>query len=542
MNTQRFSSDIQQLIDDHQASLPSGDLQTIEILNELKDKALSLGDEELLGYVYHSLAFAHYFIASDYDAFIDNVRRAAKVLLGLEDQSELIHVYYLIAIDALNKGLYDLSYHYFSMAHNISLETQQVLSASILKVAMGQVLNLIGKHKQALTAFINGLNGIKREPSHPHFYNNITSCYMNMIHAQLELALFADAESAYEQVHAFVEDHTDIYQIDVQINSALVDGRIAIHKDDMERADAAVKRLAELLPNNVQIASYVPEISKLISELLEKHQLELAGIMIDALSKHGLSDEASLIQSMVIDTKIAYYQATDKREFLLESYLEQDKIQARIMIEQSEVNEYMQELLVLTNRLHIDQSNLHHEREELIRFAETDPLTNLANRYAGDHRFEVAFDRAFLRQQNLAVCLLDLDNLKECNDKHGHTAGDELLVDVAAALRQIMTHERVFCSRYGGDEFIILCENMSSADVESILSEIHHYTKADVSIGVCNTVPQAKMKTWDFLQAADRELYAIKDAKKAGDNTSSISITSKIVSFAERFNPNEPST
>jgi diguanylate cyclase (GGDEF)-like protein len=90
-----------------------------------------------------------------------------------------------------------------------------------------------------------------------------------------------------------------------------------------------------------------------------------------------------------------------------------------------------------------------------------DALTNLANRALFRDRVDHALGRGRRSSETLAVLLLDLDGFKTVNDSLGHTAGDALLVGVAARLQSVLRVGDT-AARLGGDEFAILLEDLES--------------------------------------------------------------------------------
>ncbi|HEV7462034.1 MAG TPA: EAL domain-containing protein [Solirubrobacteraceae bacterium] len=109
---------------------------------------------------------------------------------------------------------------------------------------------------------------------------------------------------------------------------------------------------------------------------------------------------------------------------------------------------------------------------ELAHRALHDPLTGLPNRLLFTDRLEVALARLARRAGAVAILFVDLDRFKLINDSHGHEVGDRVLVETASRLRGILRPSDTL-SRFGGDEFTILCEDVSSeVDVSSVAERI----------------------------------------------------------------------
>ena len=132
--------------------------------------------------------------------------------------------------------------------------------------------------------------------------------------------------------------------------------------------------------------------------------------------------------------------------------------------------------------------------------------------------------RALKDEISFAVEILDIDYFKEYNDNYGHQAGDHVIIQIADVIRKFTEEHDGFCARYGGDEFIIIYENVDIKTVISYAEQLkekvmelgieHEYSKAlpfvTISQGACCDMPQKNYRVWDFLRRADDMLYHIK--------------------------------
>ena len=95
------------------------------------------------------------------------------------------------------------------------------------------------------------------------------------------------------------------------------------------------------------------------------------------------------------------------------------------------------------------------ERNALRQTALTDPLTGLANRRSLLSRIDYEIARHTRSRGTFALIMLDLDGFKQLNDRFGHPTGDDLLRDVAIALKRAVRDQDTV-ARIGGDEFCVL--------------------------------------------------------------------------------------
>lgn len=163
---------------------------------------------------------------------------------------------------------------------------------------------------------------------------------------------------------------------------------------------------------------------------------------------------------------------------------------------------------------------------EAERTVRQDPLTQLPNRVAFNETLDGALKRLALSGEEFAVLLLDLDHFKEVNDRFGHPAGDEFLVQVASRLQRC-TRAAEHVARIGGDEFALVMANLAhpedaleiaerfvAAFTEPFLIEGCEIVGA-TSVGIV-LAPRDANTPLDIMKNADAALYR---AKKAGPGT-----------------------
>ncbi len=167
--------------------------------------------------------------------------------------------------------------------------------------------------------------------------------------------------------------------------------------------------------------------------------------------------------------------------------------------------------------------------EQLQQQARSDVLTGLTNRRFFNEYLATAIARARERQTSLGVLYVDLDGFKIVNETMGHAAGDEILTQAAARLRQAVGGQGVV-SRIGGDEFAAIVEGFGDgsahvARVEELARNVRaaflrpfdicgREVHATVSVGI-SLFPEFARTAPEIVQQADN---AMQEAKRQGKN------------------------
>ena len=185
-------------------------------------------------------------------------------------------------------------------------------------------------------------------------------------------------------------------------------------------------------------------------------------------------------------------------------------------------------ILVMSTLYHALQGVLKEleQREESARDAGyRDPLTKLGNRSLLADRLQQSNNDLRRTRRGFALLMLDLDRFKDVNDLLGHAIGDELLIQLATRLDDAV-RETDTLIRFGGDEFMVLQNNVGSAeDVANLSRRVsdslqrpflidNHELKVGASIGAV-IAEQAADDPSEFIRQADIALY---EAKRRGRN------------------------
>ena len=156
---------------------------------------------------------------------------------------------------------------------------------------------------------------------------------------------------------------------------------------------------------------------------------------------------------------------------------------------------------------------------DLEQMARHDPLTGLLNRTVLANHVRQALVRAERSGRPPTLLFIDLNNFKYVNDTFGHPVGDQVLETMADRLH-LVCRDADTLARVGGDEFALLCEEVSGRDIEKVIDRLKraasepidakgHEVTMSISVGVAVGNP-ASDSFESMLERADRALYAEK--------------------------------
>jgi diguanylate cyclase (GGDEF)-like protein len=168
-----------------------------------------------------------------------------------------------------------------------------------------------------------------------------------------------------------------------------------------------------------------------------------------------------------------------------------------------------------------DVTELVEQQNKIAHLAYHDPLTGLPNRRHFQEKLQERLLAPDGPDRQLAVVLMDADNFKAVNDRHGHQAGDDVLVKMASLLRETAGTEGM-AARLGGDEFVVYLDGIPDVGhVEDWIARLQErfaqlkdqnrpvMSPVSLSIGV-SLFPTHGRTIDALLSQADKALYAVK--------------------------------
>jgi diguanylate cyclase (GGDEF)-like protein/PAS domain S-box-containing protein len=163
---------------------------------------------------------------------------------------------------------------------------------------------------------------------------------------------------------------------------------------------------------------------------------------------------------------------------------------------------------------------------ELADAASLDELTSAYNRRGLEIIFNARLNEFRALASPFGLIFIDLDKFKEINDRHGHIVGDQVLAGVSASLKQSL-RETDAVGRWGGDEFIILLQDVSkssirgvSRKIEKLISSQSYQTDAGPITLRCSAggvVPEADDSLESMVERADKKMYYSKKARRLAE-------------------------
>ena len=432
---------------------------------------------------------------------------------------------------------------------------------------MGAVSDRKNNRMVALSSYYNCLQYAEKY----HFYYIQGMAESNIAYTLVRMRLRQEAIQHYRTAIDFYSKSEKTYQLNYnRINCMIECGCCHMYMGEMEEALRLWNQIEQIIREAPE--SYYSKITlemyRISCELLQGHKeeaLKLAADLLEQLSDRDVFEEimdelvilAGILAILpdgkyleelfrIIDEKhieehynifldlYPFKSELLQKKGLTWEYIDYTRQYFDIYEKyQQENREALINVIELQNRLKnvtLDWTNMKASNRELESLAMHDELTGLANRTFLHEYLTSSFEHAYEEHELMGVELMDIDFFKEYNDHYGHLAGDQCLKAIAGVLRKQQVPGKIFCARYGGDEFMILYTGMTVEKIrraaEDILREVRKLkllhersncsSYVSVSQGVFVRIPVGNNKEWDFTSRADDLLYKAKNCGRDG--------------------------
>lgn len=492
---------------------------TLKCCSDIEQYALQSNDAKLLGFAYY-YSGETYYLLNDGENLFKYITRAISYLDQSGQWKLVSRAYNIMAITSINRGNAPIAMDYYLTALNYCKKYKLFYEENIINLNMGNLYLGNGQFQEAQKYFEKVYNFISKDESAEGYHNIITCIYSNLGRCWLHRGVVDKAKEYHEKLVSecweYLDKNEKQYVLCFQALFYHAQGEIS-------KRDECIHIVHEHADVDMAVMDIFDDFYEFCCMLLEIDFKVEFWDMIHILEELAKRAKIIHLQRRIISLKIKYYRRNEDRAEYLQA--------AGQFYELTEVMERENQYMV-TNMLEVRSSleranekrrEMEEVNERLQEKSETDPLTHLANRFRLNDYFETVFERALQNVTSLAIEILDIDYFKQYNDNYGHQAGDECIQVIADCLLN-MENEKIFCARYGGDEFIIIYEDMTQEEVMEEAQKLrkritdmaveHIDSKAlpivTVSQGICYDIPGREHKSWDFLHAADMMLYRVK--------------------------------
>lgn len=243
---------------------------------------------------------------------------------------------------------------------------------------------------------------------------------------------------------------------------------------------------------------------------------DISVIFVSALSEVVDKVKAFAVGGVDYITKPFHVQEVVAR---VETHLTLRRLQQQLQAQNERLQQEMRDRLAAEAAL--QAANL-----ELKRLANSDGLTQVANRRRFDEYLSQEWQHMLREQQPLSLILCDVDCFKAYNDVYGHQEGDQCLRQVAQVIDAAVKRAVDLVARYGGEEFAVILPNTAREGAQQVAQEIQASIKAlalphaassaapivTLSQGIATLIPQLDKEPDQLIAAADQALYRAKQS------------------------------
>ena len=499
----------EELINEIQSLVYHPTPRLFSLVKKLERQIPEEGDHTLQGSCHFWRACAYY-VKGSHKSFFRSLKPALYYLLRSNDPEKLARAFNLYGIEVQRLGCMDVAYHSLRTAYSYVKNNPDSLVRAIVEANTGDLLAEMDDPKGACVHIRRAIPVFRRLEKNTESGGVLNEELINLGLYSLSSNDLRGARLAEQELAGRiavteepVTDRTGRFYLLFRARMALANA----DRKEMLRLTGQVISQIVLQPGTGEFAK---DIYRFCRQLISAKERAAAAELVASLEKQPEINASAHASLLLAGLQVDYYRAAGNKKKMMEAYDRRNRLFALQKEDERMVYNESIELMRLAVELKEEQARAREENNRLRRLAETDALTCLPNRYAINRKLEETFHRAVTSRSALGIGVVDIDAFKQYNDTHGHKEGDRCLCAVADAVRRFSEKKKLFCARYGGDEFLLIYEGMTDTQIRRLEKELVKTIPIPATHGFFNTHPTEQTMLWSLFSEADRVLYGKK--------------------------------
>ena len=521
MDISQYDSITQSLIMDMQDSRGKDPRVSISCGKKLLEIGLERSEPELIGFARFSLGETYY-LMNDIEDFYREMTLCMEPLEQIGEWGYLTMANNMLGIMSLNRGNAPVAMDYYMEALNYCYDYSLPDLEFLVHMNLAALYLDISDAQNAIFYYEKCYKYLQKNKEIDGYIESLTADCVGLGKSYLMMG-YLDRSS---EIDRRIESECMPYVHELE-KLVIYTFRARLYHESGRQKDceACISTIREHFSHDLPVMDIFDDIYDLLKLLLEMGEHDAFSYILDHMEKPIETTGIKNLSIKLLTLRMKYYKSTGNMDAYKDSGVEYFELSQDLNRENEKM---VMDTIALRNRyndLSLLTTEVQRENEVLLKRSETDALTGMYNRQKLNTFGDAAFERARKNGTGFAVEILDIDYFKEYNDNYGHQAGDRCIRFVADSIMALKQHPGVFCSRYGGDEFVLIYEDYSDRDVFEMARELkeriikgafeHRYSKVSLGVitisqGIFWGVPQIGHSLWNYLHAADNNLYKVK--------------------------------
>lgn len=499
-------------------------LLSVEECQSILEYAAENMSDAVFGIGYYYFA-ENYWVQNNPEQTIKCLTECAKCFKTAKMHEFLARTYNMLGVvsEGQNNKVVALSYYYTGLQYAEAHRINYVIGMAGMNIA--SILMGMKQYTEAADYYERSMDAFSASKPSLKLYRNLATCLSRCGICYLRLGKEEKAYEYQRKVKLLQKEHPGQSYPGRALE--VFDAECAMARGNREEALIQLRCLVDAFEKEKTLEEFsncLTELTELLLQCEAWDELERLFRKVDSLP---IMENTGLLLELY-PCLGDYLKKTGRMQSLVKYTRQYFAVYEKEQANNNQITIRVMELQDRLRSIEKEQEKMRASNRELEALALYDSMTNLANRTLLNEYISRQFEEAKQAEKLYGMEILDIDYFKQYNDFYGHLEGDRCIEEVAAVLKEAES-DRVFCGRYGGDEFVVLYSDMTMEEIEKTVKEIQEKIRGraipheksacgeivSVSQGVFVRVPQEENREWDFNAAADTALY---HAKRQGRN------------------------